>query len=322
MPLRSGATWLWAMPLVTACAGQQIAELEQEHTDLRAEYDDLEQNVVALRSEMVALGLINEQQATAKAAKAPKSGRAPRGRLPETRLKDTLGVTAERTGEPTELPPLPEAERQDNPCGWKFFMRELQPLSDFPLNRDGLGKSSPLQLLENGTALKPHANPEDFADACTGSVRHAGFVFLFSPSGEADSPLEQTYTLALDPRFPMPRGDDDRPMYWVYPGTTATFTIDGAWDDQWGVGKLELGGRVIDLTTDGAQVTAPGIQETLSTGGDFIVTKELGPTDGAFTIEVSSPANGPYVLLNQIQIGNPDNALVISSDAQWAADKP
>ena len=110
-------------------------------------------------------------------------------------------------------------------------------------------------------------------------------------------------------------------MYCVYPGTTVTIAIDSAWQETWGVAKLEIGGRIIDLTSDGVQVTAPGIEETLSTGGDFVVTKELGETDGGFTIEVSSPENGPYVLLNQIQLGNPDHGLVISSDAQWATDK-
>lgn len=321
MAMKTGALWLSLLPLLTACAGQQISELEEQHNELRQEYDALEENILALRAEMIELGLVTEQQATAKAPKSAKGGRAPRGRLPENRLDDELGWTAKRTGDGIELPPLAEAERQDNPCGWKFFVRELQPLSDFPLNRDGLGKSSPVQLLEDGEPLLPHANPEDFADECSGSVRHAGFVFLFSPNGEADSPVDKTYALRLDPAFPLPRGDDERPMYWVYPGTTVTISIDSAWKDTWGVAKLEIGGRIIDLTSDGIQITAPGIEETLSSGGDFVVTKELGETTGSFTIEVSSPENGPYVLLNQLQLGNPDHGLVISSDAQWATDK-
>ena len=58
MAMKTGALWLSILPVLTACAGQQISELEEEHNELRQEYDALEENVVALRTQMMDLGLV------------------------------------------------------------------------------------------------------------------------------------------------------------------------------------------------------------------------------------------------------------------------
>ena len=130
---------------LSGCAGGQLAELELEQQQLRAEYEDVAANVAALRDEMVELGLITRAQANAKAPSQGRSGKKikPRGNpSPANDLSEGMPWTATRTGDKPTLPALADLERSSGDCGWRFHVRELQPISDFPLNRDGFGKAS------------------------------------------------------------------------------------------------------------------------------------------------------------------------------------
>ena len=227
---------------LSGCAGGQLAELELEQQQLRAEYEDVAANVAALRDEMGELGLITRAQANAKAPSQGRSGKKikPRGNpSPANDLSEGMPWTATRTGDKPTLPALADLERSSGDCGWRFHVRELQPISDFPLNRDGFGKASPVVMYAGDQPMSPHANPEDFEKACTGSYRHAGYLFLFSPTGNVDAASERSYRIELADEVPLPR-DDGRPMYWVYPGTTLTFSVPGAWDPAWGEVRLDL----------------------------------------------------------------------------------
>ena len=302
-----------------ACDSTQLNELEEEHEALRVEVDDLAQNVASLRNDMVELGLLTQEQSLKRvpidAQPVPTNTDMLQigHQTPENPLADRVEVTAERVGTPPKLPKLEEAQRAGDPCGWRFQVRSLQPLSDFPLNRDGFGKVSPVLLFENGEALEPHALPGAYEGACAGAFRHAGYVFLFSPRGERDAPAQNTYAVALDERFPIPRGDDARPTYWVYPGTTATFRTNVPWDAAWGKPMLSVGGRALEARDRTASVSSTGLEREIDGTGDFEVSGELSRDGEPLTIEISSPEGGPYVLIDVLTVGNDDHALVVTS---------
>lgn len=323
--------------VLAGCGNAELDTLEKEQAELRTKVDELKTNVGVLRTGMVEAGLISAKQAKlrsgveeapAEEGKAGKARRKPEGRtfghpLPENELGEALPVTATRTGTPPELPALTDLERNESACGHKFVMRDLQPLSDYPLNSAGLGKSGPIVMLENGEPMAAHAAPEAFDETCSGAFRHAGYAFLFSPSGEVEAAAKNTYTLAHSDDVPMPRGDDGRPMYWVYPGTTLELAIDGGWDESWGDMILSIGGRVVVPSELAPQVRVAGQEMEIPPGtrpNGFAIEETLAaPPSGPWRIEIESPEGGPYLVLGTITVGNADNALVITSEEAFAA---
>ena len=167
-------------------------------------------------------------------------------------------------------------------------------------------------MFEDGEAMASHAGPEAFEEACAGAYRHAGFLFLFSPS-QTQEIGERVFSISLAEDIPYARGEDQRPMYWVYPGTTLNITLDQPWDETWGEMKLDLSGRVLDQLEAQATLTAGSFSQDIS-GGAFQISEEI-TADGPLTISITSPENGPYLVLSLLTIGNPGNALVVTSQS-------
>ena len=85
---------------LSGCAGGQLAELEEEQDALRTEYEDLQANVEALKSEMVALGLITEAQANARKAPTPKPTKAKGGKAGPRKPRSWNTTVTLTLGEP------------------------------------------------------------------------------------------------------------------------------------------------------------------------------------------------------------------------------
>ncbi len=315
--------------LLAGCASQELRALEDEQDQLRQEYNDLEGNVATLRNALVDAGLITKQQAllkspvpskNGKAGKAGKSGKS-KGKegnsLPRKLLNDEVAFKVTRSGAHPTLPALGNMERTKSECGFKFTIQELQPISDFPLNKQGFGKSSPVLLLQDGEPMTAHAMPTEFSGACTQSYRHAGHVFLFSPDERPENAEKHKYSIELDPEVPMLRGEDKRPMYWVYPGTTLSFEFARGWDPAWGMAKLDLSAKIAGEHLTPAVVSWG--ENTLNTDetGMLGVSQETTLPGEAFTFSIASPEDGPYVLLNTMTLGNAANALVIASEVAF-----
>lgn len=319
---------------LAGCASQELSALEAEQDQLRQEYDDLEANVSALRNQMIEAGLVTKQQAVAKAPVPNKGGKASKGAkpaatkgmegnaLPKHLLNDDITVEVTRAGEPPTLPALIDMERTESECGFKYTLQDLQPISDFPLNKQGYGKSSPVMLLQDGTPMKGHAMPSEFSDACTGSYRHAGYVFLFSPEDRPENAEKHTYTVQLDPQVPMERGEDKRPMYWVYPGTTLTFSLGSGWDPTWGEATLDLAAKVAGEHLSPAVVSYGETEIKSDETGLLEISKSADLPNTPFTIDISSPEDGPYLLLNTLTLGNAANALVLTSEVAFVRGNP
>jgi hypothetical protein len=134
--------------------------------------------------------------------------------------------------------------------------------------------------------------------------------------------VQGTWTMALAPEVPLPRSDD-RPMYWVYPGTTLTFSFDRGWDESWGPLTVRLDARVLHTGTPDAPTPRKDVPATASVLGfeQSSADPRLGfentpePPDGPWTIEVSSPSNGPFVLVETLVVGNTEHSLIVTADA-------
>ena len=307
--------------LLLGCGSSGVAELvaQQEETEVRQA--ELQQAMNDLKKQMQEVGLV----ARPPRAKGQRRGR---GRLnnhlqPKQPPRDRLLFEAERTGTPDDLPGLPKVARVPNTaCGFKYKIESLKPISDFVLNRSDLGKSSPIVLYEDNKALPGHAYPKDFEDGCVGAFRHAGFVVLFSPTGAGpESEKKHNYRIGLSDEVPMPRGDDGRPMYWIYPGTSLTLSFASGWDLAWGPMWIDIdahraGGQQGDVSVD-----IEGEGEVFETG-DVLMSTEPDVPSGPWSITITSPSEGPYVLLNRLTIGNPNHALVVTGDTKKKDPSP
>ena len=296
---------------LVACQNVELAQLETRQEDMADAHRALDGRVDELREGMIELGMVARPR-PGEPAKGPRAELNDHQR-PTTPLLGEYLFSANRTGEPTPLPALPEPERTDSPCGWKYKIEELKPISDFVLNKLDLGKASPLVLFEDDAPLRSHAFPKQFEQNCAGGFRHAGFVVLFSPTGDAPEAVsDHTYRLALSDEVPMPRGDDGRPMYWVYPGTTLTLTFDRGWDESWGDMLVDIAGRTT-ASEAASPLTVTVADEVFEVDGDdLVVSTEPDVQADAWSIRIESPADGPYAVLNLLTVGNPEHALVVT----------
>jgi hypothetical protein len=238
-----------------------------------------------------------------------------------------------RTGSP---PVLPAATPRRGPraCGWEANIPELRPINDFALQSAGLGMVSPLLLLEDGVALKPHATRDEFDDACKGAFLHQERGVKFSPTGaDADAVSTHTYTFGLSEETPL-RTAQGGEAWWVYPGTTLTMDFPegytggaGAYGVQ--VDAVVLGGAAgVPTVRIGAGAEAPLIGVGLHRSASLAATAPTGP----WSLSISTPADGGWLLLRRVAhgtaadprfvVGGPGGSQVgvITADAAYAAD--
>lgn len=321
------------LPLLLALAAgcgndTKLTELEGQQRDLRTEFDATAAEIAEMRSQLQAMGVLEGEGRTASKAKGKAGGAgSSKGKgkvghpLPKEDVTAALGFTAARTGTIPTLPALPQMQRSaESACGWKFQIKEIQPISDYQVNAAGLGKAGPVVLLQDGKPLTAHALPADYEGRCAGAFRHAGFLIMFSPEGTPEAAEGKQYTIALSDQVPLVRGDDGRPIYWIYPGTTLRIETGKAWDPAWGALDVDLVTRAFgegspyQVTIAGAPVELPEDNEAPH------LHQTLDPAPGTpIVIEISSPADGRYVAIETLTLGNAEHAAVVTSEAAFRA---
>jgi hypothetical protein len=298
--------------LVAAACGPDLAAVETEQQALEKEVEVLRSTVDTMRTEMQARGLLPS-------GPAGSLGPAVAG----TDLSQDLQWSAKRTG---TIPKLEAAlgapERRDTTeCGYRFHLPWLEALSDASLESTGSGRASPILLLQDGKPLEPHANAPAYDKACKFAFRHMPKFLFFSPNAYVGE-ISGTWTVALDPEVPIARGGDARPTYWVYPGTTLTFTFDSGWQSAWGPMSVQVDTRLLYVGTPDNAAPMPGGPATVSvldseeSGSEPRLGLEIvpePPPESAWTVEITSPPEGPYVLVELLRVGNDNNALVVTA---------
>ena len=276
--------------------------------ELRARVDDV-QNVV----QSVEQGNHHAQHDP---SAAPARGGDIAPRPVEDSLQGAILFTADRTGLPAPLPLLGQPRQPEEPCGWAFEIPELRAVSDLALRKSGMGRASPLVLLEDGKPLTAHASNDNHVKRCAGAFRHAGNLLQFSPRGHRQAALERAYRLALDERVPLPRGDDGRALYWVYPGTKITFTFTGTWPSDVPAPTLTAALKLTGEAQSSASVQADwGPPQLLE--GDTPVLRFPVPVDvleEGWSLHVYSPLEGPFIVFDTLFLGNASHGLTVTRE--------
>lgn len=240
----------------------------------------------------------------------------------------TKPPTLTRTGTPPGLPEV-KPVRGPKACRWEAPVPELRPINDFALLVAGVGMVSPLVVLEDGAPLQPHAPREKFDDSCAGAFLHQERAVKFSPTGtDPEIVPTRTYTFALSDEAPM-RTAAGFEAWWVYPGTTLSLAFDEATSGP---------GVVVDAVAFGDGKGAPtarvdgGAAVPLAGAGLHRSAVLPTPAGAAWTLDVASPADGPWVLLRRVVHGpadaprfvvgapGPSSVGVLASDATYSPE--
>lgn len=282
------------MILAATAAACGNVDAHQRQSALEADVAELEAEVGRLRATLAEAGVVKRKAAKKGAASPRRAGsRTPRFATP---LPSPLSFEATRLGDSPALLPLtaPEATKG---CGYRLQVPTLRGISDFALNKRGLGKASPVLLQLNGQPLSPHAYPAAYEGQCSGAFRHAGTAILFSPTSATDV-QGASFDLTLDSRAGMPRGDDATPIYWAYPGTTLEVTVSG-WDEAWG----EPEAHVVLASTSALPIPVSiGDTETQALPNKVLAQALAGPPP--WTIRIAPGNEEGYVALKELSVGS------------------
>ncbi len=296
---------------MSACGSSELTRLETEQRALELEVSTLRQTIDDLRGEMQRKGVIKGgpggPRPKAAGAVSPDNDLAEDFPLDVTRSEATLAVAFVSDPEP----------RDDTACGWRVGLHHLESIADFPLAADGVGRASPVIASIGGKPLAAHATPADYADACSGAFRHQSkYLFYSPPEGVDGGGIE----VRLADEMPFP-DEDGRPRYWIYPGTTLTIQSPEGWNEaEWGPPHFvyDLALRDVGLPSKPNARSAGAVTITLpdaELSGRDASWRDSSPLtgEGPWSITISSPADGPFVLIDALAIGNQGHAAVLSS---------
>lgn len=300
--------------LLTACGASELNRLETEQRALEDEVVALRQTLDELRSEMQNRGVIKPgpHGPRAKAAAAA----APNEPLGDAFPFEMTRIDGDRKVQPVGAP----ERRNDTACGWRVGLNHLEPISDFSLGADALGRSSPVLMTLNGHPLQAHAPPGRTEHACGGAFRHQSKFLFFSPP---DDPEGGAGEVALELSAELPLLDETgRPRYWVYPGSTLEVRFPEAWDTEaWGEPALAFDLRLRPVGT-AAQPTARGEgavvvrwldQEVQGSSASWRDSAPLPADVAELRVTIESPPDGPFVLVEALSVGNAAHAAVVTS---------
>ncbi|MDP2307609.1 MAG: hypothetical protein Q8P18_16420, partial [Pseudomonadota bacterium] len=236
------------------------------------------------------------------------SGRAAASRQLATALRDAkvlehgalpppvlpLAFRARREGPAVELGPLgPLTPVPGYGCLWFQAAPALGFLSDEALTTLGLGPVSPVTASLGDTPMRAHRDPDP--RACTQSFSHAPDGLFLSPARQLQSPR---FTLGLADSLPLSSATGV-PTWWVYPGSSLTFSFDSAWEP--GPWMARVRARI--LGSGGATLEAGGSRVGLLPAGRVHMASIVGPAPtGPWELTLHAEP-GAWVVVDALAVG-------------------
>lgn len=217
-----------------------------------------------------------------------------------------LHVTGVREGTPPALPGI-DPHRGTQACNFTVRINGWEFLGESALVAGGHGLVSPVVVLEDSTALQMHALPELTTKTCGGAGYFVDNHIKFSPSGPGPESAERhAYRLGLSTEAPMIGGGWEE-AWWVYPGTTVRLEVAGP--PNGGVPIVRVQAAVTMEGLGAPTLTIGGGQPvSFERRGHYLEALAEGPAAvaGPWSIEVGSPAEGPWLLLKRVVTGTPE----------------
>jgi hypothetical protein len=214
----------------------------------------------------------------------------------------------ERLGKAPSLPPPSHPTALPGlPCSWRTtlpFLSEL-PIDDGSLRLAGLGLVSPIELRIDGQALSPHATYAEVTGECRGGFQVNKTVVRFTPPAKEPDPASRSYQAAFSDLFPIELAKGE-PAFWVYPGTTGRFVFSEPWTSDRGPFGVDATAVSFGSWSQRATLgvgTGPPVEFTGAATLVRAVVEGEVPNGNEWAIDVTSPADGPYLLLTALSAG-------------------
>jgi len=225
-----------------------------------------------------------------------------------------------------DLPRIPavKAERTTSECGYTVDISELTWISHPNLAAIGLGRSSPLVVLEDGAPLRGFASRREFEMQCSGAFAVGRNTIRFSPSeNKASAVAADTYAVGFSEELPLVTPDGD--VWWVYTDTTVALSVplDGVSVGRPATLKLKAGtpqNRIQALPT----VTVGDVSVELQGEPPWLLAElPIDALSETLEIDVTSPQHGPYLLVQEITLDFEDGDVVsLLSERAVAPENP
>lgn len=210
------------------------------------------------------------------------------GHLSLTGADRPVASRVERTGEPPALPPVRWVPTE-GPCNGNIPLPGFEFLGKKAMDEVFPRLVSPIGVWEGGSPLAVPLKKGD----CTGTAIHRASLSVSRRS--ADGP-----PLTLGWAAEVPAGTATEPVYWVYPGTTLTWTFFEDWPAppravELAAGAIGPGG--------GAPVLLVGdVATPVQVNGHAATASAVPPTSGRWTVGVRSPPDGPFLVIRSLGV--------------------
>lgn len=184
-----------------------------------------------------------------------------------------------------------------SPCAVSVALPGLAGLQAEALAGAGRPHASPLRVHVDGQELPPGGE----VVSCTpGWSWSEGRLVVVAPGVNPDN-----LTLHLEPNPSLTSAADPVPAWWVYPGTTLTLAFDQAWPFPAGAFDAVLRAHALGPGEGLPLLEVAGAAAPVRRAGDRVWAHATPPLPGAgrWTISLSVPADGPFLLLQNLRLG-------------------
>lgn len=211
---------------------------------------------------------------------------------------EVVPATVVRTGDPPALPPAAWVAGEE-PCAGSVATPGFEFLGKRALGLVLPGVESPIEVWEGGAPLDSPLKK----GACSGSAVHrVGFVV--SRREANGGPLALRWSEAV------PAGSSANPAYWVFPGTSLTWTFAAPFAEP--PATISLTAAALGAGVGAARLVAGEVGVAIPVSDGAAAATMSPPAEQGWTLSVTSPSDGPYLLLRtlRVQVGGASRDLI------------
>ena len=203
-----------------------------------------------------------------------------------------------------------------------FSPEVFEALGQHRLGRLGLPAATPLTFTLNGAALQSASHPIALDARCHSGLfwvdRDTLYVSLPEDAARPVEAVELTVSLADAPN--VQRSDQKGALHWVYPGSRLLFDVPSEWGGLSAPARLEVQAHPLVWTNPQSPPTVrvgqgPAVP-LQGRGGRLSAVLDVPAPDASWTLEITSPSDGPYLALHAIAVQQGDTVRRVAHDGR------